>query len=112
MKATLLEKALDKLVLLCIYFRYMKTAAISVKIDPKVKKEAQRVAKELGFSLSDIVNASLRNLAREKTVSYTLLEPSPMLKHIIRQARKERSRGDFFGPFNNVIEAEKFLDAQ
>ncbi len=87
----------------------MKTAAISVKVDPKIKKAAQKVASELGFSLSDIVNASLRNLVREKTISYTLLKPSPKLQKIIRQARIDRARGkNIIGPFNNV---ENFLES-
>ena len=37
--------------LLCIYFRYMKTSALSIKIDPKVKQEAQKVADQRLFFL-------------------------------------------------------------
>ena len=88
----------------------MKTAAISVKIDPKVKKAAQKVANELGFSLSDVVNASLKNLVRSKTISYSLLEPSPKLKRIIRQARNDRAQGkNIVGPFHNVESFMKSL---
>jgi len=81
----------------------MKTSALSIKIDPKVKKEAQKVADELGFSLSAIINASLKNLARSKTVSFSLLEPSAKLKMIIRRAREDRAKGEnISGPFHNV----------
>ena len=89
----------------------MKTAAISVKIDPKVKKEAQRIANDLGFSLSDVVNASLKNLVREKTINYTLLTPSPKLKRIIRQAKKEYEKGEFFGPFDNMKDFVNSLES-
>ncbi len=89
----------------------MKTAAISVKIDPKVKQAAQKVANELGFSLSDVVNASLKKLAREKTIYYSLLEPSPMLKKAIREARRDRAQGKSYGPFS-LEEAETFLKAK
>ena len=89
----------------------MKTAAISVKIDPKVKRDAQRVAKELGFSLSDVVNASLKNLARTKTISYSLLEPSPMLKRAIREADRDRANGKLIGPFSNVPDLMKSLES-
>lgn len=37
----------------------MKKAVINLKTDQKLKKEAQDLAKELGLSLSDVVNASL-----------------------------------------------------
>lgn len=60
----------------------MKTAVLNIKIDPKVKKEAQKVADELGFTLSAIINASLKNLARSKTISYSVLEPLPTKKKI------------------------------
>ena len=78
----------------------MKTSALSIKIDPKVKEEAQKVADELGFSLSAIVNASLKNLIRNKTVSYSVLEPSPMLKRAIKSARRDRAQGKSYGPFS------------
>ncbi len=74
----------------------MKTAVLNIKIDPKVKKEAQKVADELGFTLSAIINASLRNLARTKTISYSLLEPSEL--EILADAKNikffERSLGE------------------
>ena len=88
----------------------MKTAMLNIKIDPKVKQEAQKVAHKLGFSLSAIVNASLKNLARNKTVSYSLLEPSPMLQRAIRAARRDRALGrNSYGPFDTVEKAVAFL---
>ena len=87
----------------------MKTSALSIKIDPKVKHAAQKVADQLGFSLSVIVNASLKNLVRNKTVSYSLLEPSSMLKRAIESARKDRARGKSVGPFSNVKDLMKSL---
>ena len=87
----------------------MKTSALSIKIDPKVKHAAQKVADQLGFSLSTIVNASLKNLVRNKTVSYSLLEPSSMLKRAILSARRDRALGKSYGPFNTVEKAVAFL---
>ncbi|OGI83046.1 hypothetical protein A3I95_00840 [Candidatus Nomurabacteria bacterium RIFCSPLOWO2_02_FULL_44_12] len=89
----------------------MKTSAISVKIDPKVKHAAQKVANELGFSLSDVVNASLKNLVRSKTISYSLLEPSPLLKRAIKASQREQERGELFGPFGNVKDLMKSLES-
>jgi len=87
----------------------MKTSALSIKIDPKVKAEAQKVADQLGFSLSAIVNASLKNLARSKTISYSLLEPTPLLKNAINFARKDRTLGKSVGPFKSSSEMMKSL---
>ena len=87
----------------------MKTSALSIKIDPKVKEEAQKVADQLGFSLSAIVNASLKNLARSKTVSYSLLEPTPFLKKAINSARLDRVRGKSIGSFSTSSDMMKSL---
>lgn len=87
----------------------MKTSALSIKIDPKVKRDASLVADELGFSLSAIVNASLKNLARTKTISYSLLEPSPTLKHAIRSARTDRSQKKSIGPFSSTVDIMRSL---
>ncbi len=87
----------------------MKTSALSIKIDPKVKKEAQKVANRLGFTLSAIINASLKNLTRSKTVSYSLLEPTPLLKKAIESARADRVRGKSIGPFKSSKEMMKSL---
>ncbi len=89
----------------------MKTAVLNIKIEPKVKKEAQKVADELGFTLSAIINASLRNLARTKTISYSLLEPSERLKKSIESARKDRALGKTFGPFYDAESMIKSLRA-
>ncbi|MBI3634294.1 MAG: type II toxin-antitoxin system RelB/DinJ family antitoxin [Candidatus Yonathbacteria bacterium] len=77
----------------------MKTAVLNIKIDPKVKRAAQKVADDLGFSLSAIINASLKNLARDKAISFSVLEPTLRLKHSIRSARLDRVRGKSTGPF-------------
>jgi len=87
----------------------MKTSALSIKIDPKVKHEAQKVADQLGFTLSAIINASLKNLARSKTVSYSLLEPTPLLKNAIRSARADRARGKSIVPFSSSRDMMKSL---
>jgi addiction module RelB/DinJ family antitoxin len=87
----------------------MKTSALSIKIDPKVKREAHKVADELGFSLSAIINASLKHLARTKTISYSLLEPTPPLQGAIRSARAERVRGKSIGPFSSAKDTMKSL---
>ncbi len=48
----------------------MKTV-INIKTDENIKKGAQRLAKELGLSLSDVINASLRNFVRTREVYFS-----------------------------------------
>lgn len=88
----------------------MKTAVLNIKIDPKVKEEAQKVADELGFTLSAIINASLKNLARSKTVSFSVLEPSARLKRSIRSADADYAKGkNSVGPFYDAESMIKSL---
>lgn len=87
----------------------MKTAVLNIKIDPKVKKDAQKVADELGFTLSAIINASLKNLARNKTISFSVLEPTAYLKKAIRDADVDRKKGKSIGPFHDVPSLMKSL---
>ncbi len=87
----------------------MKTAMLNIKIDPKVKKDASKIAEDLGFSLSAVVNASLRGLIREKSISFSLLEPSDLLKDAIRGARADRARGKTSGTFSSASAMMKSL---
>lgn len=89
----------------------MKTAALSIKIDPKVKREAQKVADELGFSLSALVNAYFKDFVRTKSVSFTIAEPSPRLQKIITTARIDRQKGKTKGPFGTIDGLMKSLNS-
>ena len=55
----------------------MNTATIFIKTEPKVKEEAQKTAQELGFSLSSILNAFLRQLVKTKTIHFSVAEEKP-----------------------------------
>ena len=50
----------------------IKDAVIILKIDPQTKQDAQAIAEELGFSLSSLINAFLKQLIRNKQVTFTL----------------------------------------
>lgn len=57
----------------------MEKTVLNIKTDKSVKEEAQRAAKELGLPLGTIVNAWLRELAREKRVVFSV-PPTPNLR--------------------------------
>ena len=82
----------------------MKTSSLSVKIDPKVKSAAEKVAHDLGFSLSAVINASLKDLIRRKSVSFTL---DADLEEAMDDAREGRT----VGPFSDLSSGLKALKA-
>lgn len=89
----------------------MNTAMINVRTDFGLKSAAQRVAEELGFSLSSLVNAYLKQLVKTKTVSFSAVseEPSEFLIQAMKEAEKDRRAGRTFS-FGNSSEALEFLD--
>ena len=91
----------------------MNTTVINIKTDPKIKKEAQKVAADLGLSLSGVINGFLKQFVRTKTVIFTLDEsiPSRYLLDSIELANKDRKNGNVHA-FKNNKEALEFLDKQ
>ncbi|MBU4369540.1 type II toxin-antitoxin system RelB/DinJ family antitoxin [Patescibacteria group bacterium] len=61
----------------------MKTV-INVKTEKNVKIHAQKLAKEMGFSLSAIINAYLKQFVRNKEVYFTITpKMSPELENLL-----------------------------
>ena len=84
---------------------------LNIKTDKKVKRDAQKVAKDLGLPLGTIVNAYLRELVREKRVVFSS-PPTPNrrtqeLLQEIRLGGKSKKNSD--GPFT-YDEAIEYLD--
>lgn len=89
----------------------MNSTVINIKTDQEIKKEAQKIASELGLSLSGVINGFLKQLVRDKTIMFTLNEnnPSPYLLNSIKTVKQNRKNGDFYS-FKNNKEALSFLD--
>jgi addiction module RelB/DinJ family antitoxin len=89
----------------------MKTAVINIKTDPKVKAEAKKVADELGFSLSSLLDGYMRHLVKTKTVFFSAKreEPSEYLIEAIKTAELNRKRGEYTS-FSTKKGALKFVD--
>lgn len=89
----------------------MNSTVINIKTDIKVKKEAQKIAADLGLSLSGAINGFLKQLIRDKTVVFTLNEntPSDYLLSSIKESKNERKTGNFHS-FKDNREAINFLD--
>lgn len=89
----------------------MKTASILIKTDPKVKEKAQKTAEELGFSLSSILNAFLRQFVKTKTINFSARDevPNEYFKNAIKKAREERKQGKVSPIFDNADDAIAWL---
>lgn len=89
----------------------MNTAVVNVKVNPQVKKEAQKIAAELGLNLSALVNGYLKQLIRNKTVVFSSLEeePTDYLLEALRQSRKDIKTGRVIS-FKDSNEALSYLD--
>lgn len=89
----------------------MNSTVINIKTDIKVKKDAQKIAADLGLSLSGVINGFLKQLIRNQTVLFTLNEgvPSDYLLSSINESKEDRKSGNFH-TFKNNKAAIKFLD--
>ncbi len=47
------------------------TTVIHIKADKEVKENAQKAAKDLGLTLSDVINAALRNFIATRKVIFS-----------------------------------------
>ena len=89
----------------------MTKTLLSVKTDPAVKKEAQRLARELGVPLSTVVNAYLKEFIRGKEVRLSLApKMSPALERLITGVEKDIARGRNLSPtFSSPKEMDEYL---
>jgi len=91
----------------------MNTVVINIKTDPNVKKEAKKIASELGLTLSGTINGFLKQFIRNKSIFFTLDEsnPSDYLLSSIKESEKERKQKQNHS-FKSNAESLNFLDKQ
>ncbi|MCB9805985.1 type II toxin-antitoxin system RelB/DinJ family antitoxin [Candidatus Nomurabacteria bacterium] len=86
----------------------MKTQ-VNFKIDKDVKKQAQKRAKEIGLSLSSVVNATLKKFAKTGELElYPEERITPRLEKLVLEARKDYKEGKS-SSFDNVEDLIKHL---
>ncbi len=89
----------------------MKTAMINIKTDKVVKEEAQKLAAELGFSLSALVTASLKQFVRTREVQFSALpRMTPYLEGVIKEVEKDiKAKKNISPAFTSAREASAYL---
>ena len=89
----------------------MKTQ-VNLKIDVSIKRGAQKRAKELGLSLSSVVNATLSQFARTGELELSSApRPTKFLEELVIEARKDFDMGNTSGPFKTIEDLMKHLNA-
>lgn len=89
----------------------MNNAVITIKTESNLKKEVVKLADELGFSLSSLINAYLKHFARTKTVDFTLNEeiPSDWMIKQLAESKADIKAGRVVS-FNTDKQALDYLD--
>jgi len=90
----------------------MKTV-INIKADKEVKENAQQLAKELGFPLSTVINAYLRQFIRNREVYVSSIpRMTPEIEELLGKVEEDIKRGRNLSPaFSNAREMDDYLDS-
>lgn len=91
----------------------MARMLISIKTEREVKENAQRLAGDLGLTLSDVMNAALRNFIRTREVYFSSIpKMTPELERLLGPIENDiKTRKNFSPAFNTSSELEAHLDA-
>ncbi len=93
----------------------MNTAGtgIYIRMNHDIKEKAQEVADELGFSLSTLIKAYVKQLIKTKRVDFSLEEkPSQYLIDSIKRAERDIKEGKVSPAFKTGKEAVDWLEKQ
>lgn len=87
---------------------------IHIRADREVKENAAKVAKELGLSLSDIINAALRNFIRTREVIFSdTPRMTPELEKLLGKVEEDiKNNRNIAGPFYSAEEMDRYLNSK
>lgn len=92
----------------------MDSTAIYIKTQIKTKVSAQKVAKELGLSLSAVINVFLKQFVKTKTITFTGNDeiPNKRTLAIMKQAEENYKKGNTSPVFSDPEEELKWFKKQ
>ena len=93
----------------------MSTAStgVYIRMNSDIKEKAQEVANKLGFSLSTLIKAYVKQLIKTKRVDFNLEEkPSQYLIDSIKRAERDIKEGNVSPAFKTGKEAVEWLEKQ
>lgn len=92
----------------------MNTAIINIKTQPETKAKAQEIARQIGVSLSSLLNAYLKQFIKTKTVTLSANEeiPNAHTLKVLKKAEENYKKGNTSPAFRTGEEAVKWLEEQ
>ncbi len=88
----------------------MQTAVINIRVEPETKRKAQRITKDLGLTLSGVIEGFLKHLIRSKTVFFSLKEePTEYLLQSLKKSEEDIKAGRVVS-FKKPQDALRYLD--
>ena len=90
----------------------MKTI-VNIKTDRKIKQNAQKLAGELGLSLSAVVNAYLKQFVRNKEVHFAVApHMTPELEDLLQAVERDIKHKRNLSPaFSSLKTMDAYLDS-
>ena len=92
----------------------MNTTSLHIKIEPDIKKQAQKTADDLGLSLSAVTKVLLKQFIRTKRLSVGVRDmpetPNARTRQVLKQAEEDIRAGRTI-KFKNVDEAVTYIDS-
>ena len=88
-------------------------ALLNVKIDQETKVAAQKLAREMGLSLSAVVNGNLKHFVNERHIYFEApLVPNKKTRRLLDAAEKDIKAGrNIVGPFDTAEEMLRSLNS-
>jgi addiction module RelB/DinJ family antitoxin len=88
----------------------MDTSVINIKVDASVKKQIQKIAQQMGISVSALINGFLRHVIKTKTVTFSASEePTQFMLDALAESEKDIKEGRVVS-FDNPTDAITYLD--
>mgnify|MGYP001617127617 FL=1 len=91
----------------------MAKTIINIKTEKEVKENAQKLARDLGLSLSDVLNASLRNFVRSREVYFSdIPQMTPEFERFVGTIEKDLKKKKNLSPaFDSAEKAIEYVDS-
>lgn len=111
--SNVLKSGVDNHVTVVYTLVTMKTV-IHIKADREIKENAQKAAQDLGLTLSDVINASLRNFIKTREVIFSDVPVmTEELEKLLDKVEDDiKHRRNLSPSFRNMDEAIDYLEKQ
>lgn len=74
----------------------MNNTSILIKTDPQLKAKAQKIAEEMGISLTSVINRYLKHFIQTKSITFSLDDeiPSQYMIDSLKQSEEDVTKGN------------------